>query len=284
VPRRTRKQQATDRFHLLQNVAAVLTQVFIIQTRYLAHVPPQRVAALTPIHDPTCPEATPQPSSVPLAPPPSSTAATRLARQRRTRRWTQYHEVWRYHRQGWTLDAIAQQVGLSRRTVQRYLQYPTFPERPPRYDRDRSILDPYKPLLLAGWNDGCRNGAHLFRLIQDQDFQGRYGMVALYVRRLRRASVSRPRPQRPDLPVPRVTAVQPRPLTPRCATWLVLRAPDQSAEEDQQLVGRLTRQSPALAEAVALAQDFASLVRRRQPEAIAGRIPSKRPATRFPGI
>ena len=35
---------------------------------------------------------------------------------------------------------------------------PTFPERQPRHDRDRSSLDPYKAALLAGWNHGCRNG------------------------------------------------------------------------------------------------------------------------------
>jgi transposase len=260
--------QVADRFHLLQNLAAVLTQVFTTQRRHWTRVQPHRGAARTPVHDPTCPEAAPPPASVPLAPLPSSTAAARLARQRRTRRWTQYHEVWRYHRQGWTLDALAQQMGLSRRTVQRYLQYPTFPERPPRYDRDRSILDPYKPFLLAGWNQGCRNGAHLFRLIRAQGFQGRYGIVALYVRRLRQASGSVPRSRSPDLPLVRVTAAPARPLTPRRATWLILRPPEQCTEEDQQLVARLTAQAPALAEAVALAQDFACLVRQRQPEVL----------------
>jgi transposase len=172
------------------------------------------------------------------------------------------------HQQGWTLDAMAQQVGISRRTVQRYLQYPTFPERQPRHDRDRSCLDPYKPVLLAGWNHGCRNGAHLFRMIQGQGFQGRYGMVALYVRRLRRAQAQVPRQRRRDQPFPLVTAAPPRLLTPRRATWLVLRAPAQCTEEDQQLLARLTAQSPALAEAVARAQDFASFVRRRQPGAL----------------
>jgi transposase len=173
--------------------------------------------------------------------------------------------VWTYHRWGWTLDAIAQQVGLSRRTVQRYLQSPTFPERQPRHDRDHSCLDAYKPLLLAGWNRGCRNGAHLFRTIRSHGFQGQYGIVALYVRRLRQAQGRTPRQQGSDRQLPRVIMAPPRPLTPRRATWLVLRAPEQCMEEDQQLLARLTAQSPMLAEAVALAQDFAGLIRRRQP-------------------
>jgi transposase len=111
--------QVADRFHLLHNLADVLTQVFTAHAPALAQLTAQHLADLTPVRDPTCPAAAPEPASVPLAPPQSSTAAARLARQRRTRRWAHDHQVWAYHEQGWTLDAIAQQVGLSRRTVQR---------------------------------------------------------------------------------------------------------------------------------------------------------------------
>jgi transposase len=258
-------RQVADRFHLLQNLAAALTQVFTAHATELAHLNAQRTAEPTPVHDPACLAAAPEQPSVPLAPQQSSTAAARWARQRRTRRWAHYQQVWTCHQQGWTLDAIANRVGISRRTVQRYLQSSTFPERQPRHDRDRSCLDPYKPVLLAGWNNGCRNGAHLFRAIKDQGFQGRYGIVALYVRRLRQAQGLAPRQRRSDQPLPAVTAETPRPLTPRRTTWLVLRAPEQCTEEDHQLLAQLTAQSPVLAEAVALAQDFAGLIRLRQP-------------------
>jgi transposase len=61
-----------------------------------------------------------------------------------------------------------------------------------------------------------------------------------------------------------VTAVPRRPLTPRRATRLVLRSPEQCTEQDRQLLELLTAHAPALAEAVALAQNVASLVRQRQ--------------------
>ncbi len=190
--------QVADRFHLLHNLADVLTQVFTAHAPQLAQLKAQRTADPTPVHDPACPAVAPEPASVPLAPPQSSTAAARLARQRRTQRWAHYHQVWTYHQQGWTLEAIAEQVGLSRRTVQRYLQSPTFPERQPRHSRDHSILDPYKAALLVGWNRGCRNGAHLFRTICSQGFRGQYGLVALYVRRMRQAQGLAPRQRRSD--------------------------------------------------------------------------------------
>jgi transposase len=257
--------QVADRFHLLHNLADVLTQVFTAHAPALARLTAQHRAAPTPVHDPTDPAAAPEPASVPLAPAQSSTAAARLARQRRTRRWAHYHQVWTYHRQGWTLDAIAHQVGLSRRTVQRYLQSPTFPERQPRHSRDRSLLDPYKAALLAGWNRGCRNGRHLFRTIRRQGFRGQYGIVALYVRRMRQAQGLAPRQRRSDRPLPAVTEAPHRRLTPRRATWLVLRPSERLTAPDHQQLAQLTTQAPELAEAVALAQDFAALVRQRQP-------------------
>ena len=256
-------RQVADRFHLLQNLAAAPTQVFTAHAAQLARVNAPRTAVPTPVHDPACPATAPERFSVPLAPP--STAAAGLARQRRTRRWAHYQQVWTYHRWGWTLDAIAQQVGISRRTVQRYLQSPTFPERQPWHDRDRSCLDPYTPLLLEGWNRRYRNGAHLFRAITRQGFRGQYGIVALYVRRLRQAQGAAPRPQRGQQLLPMVTAATSRRLTPRRATWLVLRSPEHRTEEDYHQLAQLSAQSPPLAEAVALAQDFAGLVRQRQP-------------------
>ena len=57
-----------------------------------------------------------------------------------------------------------------------------------------------------------------------------------------------------------------QPLTPRRATWLVLRrATQRTAAETQQLT-QLHAQSGEVAEAIDLAQDFATLVRQRQPE------------------
>jgi transposase len=61
-----------------------------------------------------------------------------------------------------------------------------------------------------------------------------------------------------------VTVPQHRPLTPRRATWLVLRRPEQRTPEAHHLLVQLTAQHAELAEAIALAQDFAQLVRQRQ--------------------
>jgi transposase len=61
-----------------------------------------------------------------------------------------------------------------------------------------------------------------------------------------------------------VTAPQLRPLPPRRATWLVLRRPEQRPREEHHGLAPLTAQPAALAEALALVQEFARLVRQRQ--------------------
>jgi hypothetical protein len=154
--------QVADRFHLRHHLADVLTDVCRTQASQLARVKAQHTPAPTPGHAPE-----------------SSAVVPRLAAARRAQRVSHDEQAWTSQRQGWTLEARAHQVGLSRRTVQRYLQSPTFPERPPRHGRDRSLLDPDKATLLAGWNRGGRHGSHLFQTIRSPGFRGQYGSVAL---------------------------------------------------------------------------------------------------------
>jgi transposase len=54
-------------------------------------------------------------------------------------------------------------------------------------------------------------------------------------------------------------------LTPRRATWLVLRREAQRTEAEAQQLAQLREQQAEVAEAIDLAQDFTQLVRQRQP-------------------
>jgi transposase len=169
------------------------------------------------------------------------------------------------HRQGWPGHAIATQLGIGKHTVLRSLRTPTFPERKPRRDRGRSLLTPYTPDLLECWHAGCRDALRLFRELQQRGYAGRYVTVARYAQRMRQAQGQTPRQRRPRHPLPLVTAPPHRALTPRRATWLVLRQPAQRTPEEEHLLAQLTAQDAELADAMTLAQDFAQLVRQRQP-------------------
>jgi transposase len=170
------------------------------------------------------------------------------------------------HHQGWTAPAIAQQLGLGLRTVQRDLRSPTFAGRKWRSDLGDSVLNPYKPYLLERWNAGCYNAMRLFRDLRQRGYAGGYGVVAASARRLRQAQGLPPGHRRARQPLPAVAEPVCQPLTPRRATWLVLRRETKRTEAEAQQLTQLHAQSPAVAEAIDLAQDFAALVRQRQPE------------------
>jgi transposase len=199
-------------------------------------------------------------------PPPDIPLPTQQrAAERQARRQALHTQVWTLHREGWTARAIAQHVGLGLRTVQRDLQSATFTGRKRRCDRGTSVLNPYKPYLLERWNAGCHTGMQLFREIQHRGYRGSYARVAAYARRLRQVQGLPPAHRRPRQALPPVVEPPCQPLTPLRATWLVLRRETQGTEAETQQLAQLRAQSAEVAEAIDLAQDFAQLVRQRQP-------------------
>ena len=156
--------QVADRFHLLQNLAEALDQVFSAHGPALKAVSDARNR--TPITQPDGRTAMPVPPSTPTP------QAQIRAAQRRARRLATYTQVWTLHHQGWLPRLIAQHLGIGRMTVVRYLQAPTFPERKGRSEMRQSLLTPYTAEILTRWNAGCREARQLFQAIQRQGYPG----------------------------------------------------------------------------------------------------------------
>jgi transposase len=252
--------QVADRFHLLQNLAEALTQVFTTHATALDAV--NAAVRQQPVSLPDGTVAVPVP--LPPTPPPEQERAARRAADRQAT----YDTVWALHRQGWTVRAIAGQVGRSCRTIERYLRTPTWPARQHRRHYGRSVLNPYKAYILERWNAGCRTAIQLFRELQPRGYTGSYRRVAAYVSRLRQAQGLPPRCQGLRQTLPVVAEPPCQPLTPRRATWLVLRREAKCTEAEVQQLTQLQAQSAEVAEAIDLTQDFAQLVRQRQPDAL----------------
>jgi len=106
----------------------------------------------------------------------------------------------------------------------------------------------------------------LFRDLRQRGYTGGYGVVAAYARRLRQAQGLPPGHRCPRRSLPVVAEPPCQPLTPRRATWLVLRRETKRTEAEAQQLAHLRAQQGAVAEAIDLAQDFTHLVRQRQPE------------------
>jgi transposase len=247
-----------DRFHLLQNLAEAMDQVFSAHGNVLHTVSDAR--SRSPVVQPDGRIAMPVPPSTPT--PQAQIRAT----QRRARRLATDEHVWRLYRQGWSNRAMAQQLGIGRMTVVRYLQAPMFPERTGRSDTGKSLLTPYKASILKQSNAGCRKALQLFRAIQRHGYMGSYPTGARYVQRLRQAQGVTPHAQPLGPTLPLVVEVQQRPLTTRRATRMVLKPPMKRTAEDVQLMAHRKGRHSELAVAIDLAQDFTAIVREGQPD------------------
>ena len=252
--------QVADRFHLIQNLAEALTQVFTTQSRVLDAVNATGRQQPVPLPNGT--------SAVPVPPPPTPPAEQARAAQRAARRQAVYDEVWTLHRQGWSVRAIAGQVGRSSRTIERYLRTPTWPVRQHRRHYGRSILNPYKAYLLERWNAGCHTAIQLFRELQPRGYTGSYRRVTASVSRIRQAQGIPPRRQGRRQTLPMVAEPTALPLTPHRATWLVLQRETPRTAAERHQLDQWQAQQAEVGEAITLAQDFAQLVRQRQPEAL----------------
>jgi transposase len=252
--------QVADRFHLFQNLREALDQVFSTQRQALDAVNALGHQQPVPLSDGALAVPVP-PHDIPLP-------AQQRAVPRQVHRQALHTQVWALHRQGWTAPAIAQQVGLSLRTVQRDLRTATFAGRRRRSDLGASGLTPYKPYLLERWNAGCYTAMRLFRDLRQRGDTGGYGVVAAYARRLRQAQGLPPGHRRARQPLPAVAEPSCQPLTPRRATWLVLRRAAKRTEAEVQQRAQLREQQAEVTEAIDLAQEFTQLVRQRQPESL----------------
>lgn len=245
--------QVADRFHLLQNLAETLYQVFGTHHQALKAVDEAFSLASVTQTDGTVVVRVPRPSR--------EEEAQHLVEQRRTKRLSIYQQVWDLHRQGWKAKAIARKLGIGVTTVFRYLRTSTFPEPQARRTRGRSILVPYQKYILQRWNEGCREALVLFQEIEQQGYTGSYDTVARYTRRIRQSQGLKLRQRYSKQILPKVVASEKLCLTPRRAAWLVLRKHESLQPNDEQLIALLIAQHPDLAEAIELAQGFALLVR-----------------------
>ncbi len=92
--------------------------------------------------------------AVPVAPPVNTGKSQQTIAHNRARRLAEYAQVRDFSQQGWTIKAIAAQVGRNRRTVKKHMQASTFPERQPRRRLHPTLLDP----STASLREQLRNG------------------------------------------------------------------------------------------------------------------------------
>jgi len=237
--------QVADRFHLLKNLGEALERL-LLHERAAVQAAAGHGAADT--------------TSAPLKTyggadrVPWQARAEAASMQRHAPKLIRYEEIRRLHAAGAAIAHIATAVGVTRRTVYRYLRLDGPPERKRPY-RTRHLLTPFEPYLRQRWQEGCHIKSVLLRDVRVQGYRAGPRTVYRFLQQVEREETA-----------PRAAAVA-RPSdvpSPRHVASLMLQRPERLADDDRTYLGRLCAQTPLIARAYTLATDFATLLRERR--------------------
>ena len=185
------------------------------------------------------------------------------AQQQRHATWVAtYEAIHALRAQGTPVTAIAQQLGVSRPTVDAYLRRTTPP--PPRSpQRSGQVVRPYMAYLLHRWREGCAESMQRWRELRAQGYADSARTVSRFITRLRRAGDAGLAPETQASPYTRPPGPSARAVS---FTWMCAEA--KRAPEAPRYVEQLTQSDPALAQAYTVSQAFLALVRERRGEAL----------------
>lgn len=255
--------QVADRFHLLQNLAAALEGAFTREQQALqeaARLPAAGHAQAAP--DLPASETPPE-RGAPSKPP---TCAERESAARRERRKTLFETVRRLYAEGYSVRAIAQQLGKSRHTIKKYVLADAFPE-PKRRQRGPGQLAPFRAYLEQRWHEGGHNATQLWRELQAQGFGGACSAVRQLLAPWRAKLPPEERQTTGKKPKERAETRAP---APRAVVWWLLGTKAKLTAEQTAFLERLKEQCPPVAIAQSLALEFFAMARRREPAGLEG--------------
>src|SRR3954447_7534017 len=262
------KWQVADRWHLLKNLREAVEQVLERHSaainaaiKALETPPGPDRDATAPQTDAAVPAAEPSPPEPPVEPVPETPRpqAKRAKRRELAERFDRVHEL---HKRGHPAARIARELGLSRRSVFRYLRRETCPAWDLRGSR-RSRLDGYREWIDARLAEGFLNVADWHRQLTERGFKGSYGGVYAFVtRRLGATGKKRERRNAADPPAP-------RPLSARQLSFEWARRPEKRKPPEQARLDAIRGCGADLAAALDLADGFADLIRKRSSATLA---------------
>lgn len=237
-----------DRWHLMKNWREAVEQL-------LNRHPACLTAAASPEPEATLPlPATSTEPAISKSPLPIKAEQRRQANHQR--RLGRYQQVLELHQQGLSQQTIGQRVGLSSKTVRRYLKLGHLPEI--TRQRRPGLLKPFLDYLQARWQVGCHNGAQLYREIKQLGYTGGRTTVADWIA-VQRKQLS---------PQQRTTAQRKRPWSARAVSWLLVKAPEKLEPEEKMILQRVLQANVSVQRAYHFGQAFLRLVRQQFDKAL----------------
>jgi transposase len=232
-------QQVSDRWHLVKNLAACVSVQLARTLAGLRRAEERR---------------------------PARTPAIQQAQQaRQAERMTRYEHILELQKHGMKSGEIARTLGMSQRTIQRWIATGTIPYARRRRQR-ASLIDPYKSYLLKRWQQGCHTGAELERELRARGYKGSQHGIYRYLETLKALPLA---PSQHKSVSERVSSIPPNALLTlpaSQATWLFFRTEENFKPEEQESLRQLRQASPDLEVTYQLVEEFLHMVRKRTGE------------------
>ncbi len=197
------------------------------------------------------------------------TYAERKKKISRDKRLARYEHVLALHRAGMGQRAIARELQMSRRIVQRYLSSEGFPERAPGSGLrapGKSKLDAYLGYLRQRWNAGAHTSSRLFAEIKGRGYTGSESLLRHVLGEWRTEL-----PPRFRQGLPRKQRLAPKPkkrrLSSRGASFLMILPPSKRTQAQQHQVEQMNLNEDLRA-VYLLSQEFVTMLKDRQAEAL----------------
>jgi transposase len=223
-----------DRWHLVRNLADALQ---VLLARYRPEIRLSRGEAETNVIETLSYVWSPFPQH--------SKEPARLARQ--VQRQDRYEHMLSLYQQGMDTKKIAKHVGVSERTIRRWLMAEGFPAT--RRRKKHSRFDAYAPYVLRRWQEGCHDAKQIWQELRALGYRDSLRMVYSFLAPLRKGFY---------------TAEQTSKISSKRAIWLLMRDRKDLNDTEQEQLSILCQVNDTINTAYHLTQDFLCMVRKRQ--------------------
>jgi len=197
------------------------------------------------------------------------TYADRKKKISRDKRYARYEQILTLHHAGMSGRAIARELHMSRRIVQKYLSSDGFPERADGTGHRRSgksKLDPYRTYLRGRWDVGEHSGTLLFREIKERGYTGSESLLRKLLGEWRTELPPKRRQGQPRKP-----RLSPQPkkrrLSSRGASFLMILSPSKLTHVQQHQLEQMNLNED-LRMVYLLSQEFVAFLKEQKVEAL----------------
>ncbi|NUS17011.1 MAG: ISL3 family transposase [Streptomyces sp.] len=245
--------QVADRFHIWKNLCEAVEKCVLAHRTCLAETP-----------EPERPET--QEAQVSDAHPPVPPALEGLRAVQRRERHAAVHAVFS---KGVGISAIAEALGLDRKTVRRYAHAASPEDLPAGTGKRENRVQLYLGYLHQRWNEGCTDAVRLCGEIRSLGYHGSERTVRRHLQTLRASG----------RPAPAVA----QELTVRQATRLLTSHPDHLDESSTLRLKKLLARCPELDSVATCVRTFAEMMTERKGHDLADWL-EQAEATGFPSL